>query len=329
MLRKTGLIILILGFMIAIGLGVKAHYTLHDCAKAHLFFTENPEITCDIDGKQFTHTKVTKNGKTLVDFWHEQPRIPKFTITAKSHGFGWAYIKLSGNVDGNPFGDANNWADSEKLGIWSPMLPFGLMPGEESLKHEEEGHFNSNPKVYNWKSKGTVKLVPWVWEWSSALLVIPTGTWKPAVNEENTELNADSNGSWTVERNWSVEGSGSIQIPDNDEENAEENSEEQEQATRPDSPSFTLTPNRYAILLRWSDANDGGSPITDYQYQKKSSRSNGNYWSSWSSWTSAGTGNSTWINGLSRGVTYAVRMRSVNAVGTSSASGIQTTRTTE
>ena len=102
-------------------------------------------------------------------------------------------------------------------------------------------------------------------------------------------------------------------------------------ATVPDRPgSFALTPHRYAIRLTWtSSASNGGSAITDYQYQYQSSRTSRRTWSSWSSWTSAGTGNSTWINGLSSGVDYGIRMRAVNAVGNSVKTGIKIVKTTE
>ena len=101
--------------------------------------------------------------------------------------------------------------------------------------------------------------------------------------------------------------------------------------TVPDRPgSFELTPHKYAIRLQWTDsASDGGSPITDYQYQYQSSRYGRKNWSSWSDWTSAGTGNSTWINGLSSGVDYAIRMRAVNDIGNSSKTGIKIVKTTQ
>lgn len=324
-LKRLALLTLILGSIIAIAITVKAHWRTVDVGSAHLYFEENPELTCDINGKRFTHTKVTKDGKILVEFWHERPRTPKFTVTAKAHGRGWAFMKISGNIDGKPFGDDNNWTKSEKIGRWPKLLAFAW-DGNSDLEHFVMGDFYYPPKVYKWKGKGTIKLVPWRWQWRLALLG-SGGEWKAAEKEHHTELSHEPSGSWTVERNWSVEGSRSKEIPNNDEENDEENEEEQEKATPPDTPSFNLTPSRYAILLKWSDANDGGSPITDYQYKKRSSRSNGKYWSSWSSWTSAGTGNSTWIKGLSRDVTYAVRMRAVNAIGTSSGSGTQTTKT--
>ena len=118
----------------------------------------------------------------------------------------------------------------------------------------------------------------------------------------------------------------------NGNDNDDDDSEEQGNAdpTVPDRPgSFELTPYKVAIKLRWTDADDGGSPITDYQYQKQSSRSNRKHWSSWSDWISAGTGNSTWLTGLSKGVDYAVRMRAVNAVGNSIKTGIKIVKTKE
>ena len=310
--------------MIAIGVTVKAHLS-NDAKNPHLYFETDPEITCNIDGKKFTHTRVTKDGKITVDFWHERPRTPIFKITAEAHGIGYAYIKLWGDIDGTSFGDAKNW-ESEKLGNW-----FGLFPaawGEEhTLYHEVEGAFKYAPKEYKWDADGIIELVPYIWQWKIAG-IMPGGSWQPAPDKQHKELDAEADGSWTVSRNWSTEGSRSKQIPDNDDDDDEDDdSEDQGDATVPDTPSFELSPRRVAILLKWSDADDGGSPITDYQYQKRSSRSNGKHWSSWSDWSSAGTGNSTWLTGLSKGTTYAVRMRAVNAVGTSPVSGSQTTKT--
>lgn len=103
------------------------------------------------------------------------------------------------------------------------------------------------------------------------------------------------------------------------------------EANVPDRPgSFTLSPRRVSILLRWQpSASDGGSPITRYEYQYQSGNYNREKWSEWSDWTSAGTGNSTWITRLSSGVNYAVRMRAVNDEGYSNHTGIVITRTTE
>ena len=200
------------------------------------------------------------------------------------------------------------------------------------------GKFNKNPKVYKWEAKGTVKLVPVYWKWSSALLVAPTGSWVRADEEFCKTSNAGPkgngvNGSWTVDRNWSTEGSGSKRIPSKPDDD-DEGSEEQGNATPtvPDRPgSFELSPRKTAILLRWTDSeSDGGSPITDYEYQIQYSRTqNRTRWTSWSDWTSAGTGNSTWITGLSKNVNYAVRMRAVNAVGSSSVTGIQIVKTSK
>ncbi len=114
-------------------------------------------------------------------------------------------------------------------------------------------------------------------------------------------------------------------IPVNDDDD-----NDQASATVPDRPgSFELSPRKTAILLRWTDSDsDGGSAITDYQYQIKYSRTqNRTRWTSWSDWTSAGTGNSTWITGLYKNVHYAVRMRAVNSVGNSSVTGIKIVKT--
>ena len=327
MLRRIALITLILGFMIIIGVSVNAHF-YHDNTEPELDFTSDPSISCDIDGKQFTHTRVTKDGKIIVDFWHERPRDPIFTITAEAHGIGWAYIKLSGDIDGQSFGDAKN-SKAEKLGSWLAVTPFGYGV-DHDIEWEVDGTFKYAPKEYKWNATGSIELVPWIWKWGISGLA-GFGSWQPAEDQHNKTLDAKSNGSWTVDRNWTTEGSRSKEIPDNDDEEDDEGSEDQGNATPtvPDRPgSFDLTPYKVAIKLGWTDSDsDGGSSITDYQYQWKVSHNGRKRWSDWSSWTSAGTGNSTWLNGLYKDTDYAVRMRAVNAVGTSSNTGILIVKT--
>ena len=104
--------------------------------------------------------------------------------------------------------------------------------------------------------------------------------------------------------------------------------DDDETATAPDRPgSFSLSPFRRMIGLKWTDsASDGGSPITDYQYQIRKATGS-RTWGSWSSWNSAGTDNHEFITGLSPNTKYAVRMRAVNKVGPSKVTGLQITRT--
>ena len=92
--------------------------------------------------------------------------------------------------------------------------------------------------------------------------------------------------------------------------------------TVPDSPSnFTATPGRIAIKLLWdAPASDGGSPITDYQYQYKRKQT-ATSWTAWSNWTSAGTSEFAWITGLRANRRYWVRIRALNSVGASSNTG--------
>ncbi len=101
-----------------------------------------------------------------------------------------------------------------------------------------------------------------------------------------------------------------------------------EAPTVPDRPgSFSLKPGYLSIQLRWTSASDGGSPITAYEYQYKSSTNGRRSWSAWSAWTSGGTDNFALITGLNRSTDYAVRMRVRNNEGVSSVTGILITRT--
>ena len=127
-------------------------------------------------------------------------------------------------------------------------------------------------------------------------------------------------------------GSGGDGDGNNEDGNSQDGDGSQQGSTTPTVPdrpgSFELDARKVAILLRWTNSDsDGGSAITDYQYQIQSGNYNRTRWGDWSGWSSAGTGNSTWITGLSEGVNYAVRMRAVNAVGTSSNTGIQIVKT--
>ena len=336
LLKRLTLLTLILGFIIAIGFAVKAHNFIGINAKTpHLNFIGKVEITCNIDGKWFNHYRVKKDGKVIEDFWHEEPRDPIVSIKAEAHGFGWAYTTFHGNIAGKPFDldgdttdDVHN-STSEQIGMWNSLLPF-VYHGDHRIYYEEKGKFNHREGVYDWDGNGTIELVPWVWQWRLSLPGAG-GEWKPADKREVKKKNAEAAGSWTVKHRYSSLGSDSN---DGDDDEEEDDSEEQGNAnppTVPDRPgSFDLTPHRYAIRLTWTDsASNGGSDITDYQYQYQSSNYNRTRWSDWSDWTSAGTGNSTWITGLSSGVNYGVRMRAVNDIGNSSKTGIKIVKTTE
>ena len=95
--------------------------------------------------------------------------------------------------------------------------------------------------------------------------------------------------------------------------------------TVPDPPaSFNLTPGRISIQLRWTDSDsDGGSAISDYQYQY-SLKLTATAWEPWpDEWKSGGTDNYALITGLTRNRRYKVRMRAVNRVGESRATGFK------
>ena len=90
--------------------------------------------------------------------------------------------------------------------------------------------------------------------------------------------------------------------------------------------SLSLTPGSTSIQLSWTPpVSDGGSSITDYEYQYRLRT-----WGidRWSSWTSVGTSTSANITDLSSDTGYAVRIRAENSVGYSyetSASNVRTT----
>jgi YVTN family beta-propeller protein len=88
-------------------------------------------------------------------------------------------------------------------------------------------------------------------------------------------------------------------------------------ASAPSAPGLAPpTATETGATLKWSaPASDGGSPITDYEYQLDES----------GTWSSLGTtGTSATISGLTSASTYSVRIRAVNAVGEGTASNART-----
>jgi hypothetical protein len=72
--------------------------------------------------------------------------------------------------------------------------------------------------------------------------------------------------------------------------------------------SITNTYN--SATLNWTAPFNGGAPITGYSYQQSTDNTN------WGTATSAGTGTSHTITGLSPAVTYYYRMSATNSIGT-------------
>ena len=78
--------------------------------------------------------------------------------------------------------------------------------------------------------------------------------------------------------------------------------------TEPEAPeSLSFTPGDQQVTLRWrAPTNDGGEPITHYEYEQDGS----------GTWISTGgTATSHTVTGLTNGQTYMFRVRAVNALG--------------
>lgn len=340
------IIVFVLLVMIAMGVDVKADES-HDVKNPHLSFTSLPKISCNIDGWFFHHKRTTMYGKVIEDFWWKEPQAPVFKIEAEAHGWGWAHITLSGNYDGKTFSKT----EDQKLGKWLGIAPVGFGV-DHTVGTEEIGTFNRNPKVYPWDAKGSIKLVPYIWKWRMTG-IIPGGEWQPAPDGFNRKEKAKADGSWTVTRKWQEEDSNDEDDEDddnngnnggnngnngggNDGNNGGNNDDVTiiggddtkprtpltPPPTVPDSPSnFTATPGRIAIKLLWdAPSSDGGSPITDYQYQYKRKQT-ATSWTAWSGWTSVGTREYEWITGLRANRRYWVRIRALNSIGASSNTG--------
>ena len=99
--------------------------------------------------------------------------------------------------------------------------------------------------------------------------------------------------------------------------------------TAPSPPgSFSLTPGRISIELRWTNsATNGGSAISAYQFQY-SRKLTQTLWEPWpDEWTSGGTDNFHLIQGLTPNRRYKVRMRAVNDAGESDPTSSETVDT--
>lgn len=109
-----------------------------------------------------------------------------------------------------------------------------------------------------------------------------------------------------------------------------EDSEDSDESTIPQAPawcSLRKTGNKGELRLRWKkSSDDGGSPITDYEYQVRHFDDDSNSWTSWpddDSWESAGTSDddsvygSHVISGLKSKTAYNIRMRAKNKKGVS------------
>ena len=219
--KRISLFIIVFIFMVMIGVGLKAHF-FHNVEKPGLEFTSEPDITCNIDGWTFTHTRIKNwDGTVLQDDWHKEPTDPKFKIEAKAHGIGWAHITFHGTYDkstgGKKYGDPVN-STNEQISIWSSVLPVAVGAVEETIEVSYPGTFSRRPKTYSWDGHGTIKLVPWVWKWSLAG-IIPSGTWEPAPDDFHTTKTDMAAGSWTVNRNWkTLPPPKKVQVDDDDDD---------------------------------------------------------------------------------------------------------------
>ena len=88
--------------------------------------------------------------------------------------------------------------------------------------------------------------------------------------------------------------------------------------TEPEAPeSLSFTPGDGQVTLRWrAPTNDGGEPITHYEYELDGS----------GTWISTGsTATSHTVTGLNNGQTYTFRVRAVNALGNGAVVTLQAT----
>jgi hypothetical protein len=92
--------------------------------------------------------------------------------------------------------------------------------------------------------------------------------------------------------------------------------------TYPSAVNISSITNTYnSATLNWTAPFNGGAPITGYSYRQSTDNVN------WGSATSAGTGTSITITGLSPAVTYYFQMSATNSIGTGSYGSSSSTTT--
>ena len=85
---------------------------------------------------------------------------------------------------------------------------------------------------------------------------------------------------------------------------------------------FTATGGDMSVILRWTVADDNGSPITKYQYQQKEDDSSFGSWTDISDSAPGGTNAVSYtVTSLTNGVAYTFRLRAVNGVGDGAETG--------
>ncbi len=251
-----------------------------------------------------------------------KPDTGTLTVQGTAKGTGNAFVEIvSGKAHNSDFAPSR---DGGQIGVMRrlrhlPMIPLQIdEKGKCIVTRDTVTDLPLDPGTYKWNAIGKFEIqgarfsfiLGWDFKAATSYSKRGKGEWKIV----HKKVPADDSGSGDDDE-------------DDDEDDEDDDNENEGGATVPDSPSFNLTAYRIAILLRWEDADDGGSPITGYEYQYQSGNYNRKVWSEWSEWTSAGTGNSTWITGLNSGVNYAVRMRAVNDIGYSRKTGIDIIKT--
>ena len=322
--KRISLFITVFCFLFVIMMGLNAHRSAwhpHDAKIPHLEFKSDPkvEITCNIpDKKVFTYSAQTdSNGNviTATESWDEEPPNPVVTINAEAHGLGWAHILLYGNIDGKKKGDPKKTVD-DRLGNWAGFFPLGWGDGDHPISWSFGSSFTKRKKKlkkeYKWDGSGSVKLVPMYFKWGLSG-IIPGGSWERADEDFQDDGNDSADGSWEVKHNLTP-------IPPN--------------ATAPSPPqSISVSPGwrNGQIDLTWTkSADDGGTPITDYEYQYafyfQAYRGADAYWD-WTPWRSAGKDMTETIMGGRMKTEFRVQMRAVNVVGESVSTNYETVTT--
>ena len=129
------------------------------------------------------------------------------SIKAKATGFGDVMLSLTNiNVTDQPLKSISS--SGTEIGRMQAVfgVPFSAAATYSYSSHGYAVPTSTTAKTYNWSASGSVKLIPYAWEWSLLGSRNITGSWVAKTSLAKTESAGAQSGSWVV---TSSTGSGS------------------------------------------------------------------------------------------------------------------------
>lgn len=126
-----------------------------------------PEVSCNIDGRTFTHVKrYYCDGVLISDYWLDPDLVdhPVVEMKASLHGRGWISTNFYGYIDGEYKGN-HNFSTPEKLGWWfAALVPTTHSKHDKEVVFSFEDNLKTDEGIYKWKAKGEIQLTPVFWK---------------------------------------------------------------------------------------------------------------------------------------------------------------------